>query len=98
MNQETRCFVSPEADGVVLHRRAGRYLIQFGGPFAPPEAYEALLDDFVRYAQERKLQLVGVQLQRRDAEIYARHGFTVNQVGASYAVDLENFSLQGTRF
>src|SRR6266540_884031 len=28
----------------------------------------------------------------------ARHGFTVNQVGASYAVDLAGFGLRGTRF
>src|SRR5207248_3077260 len=41
---------------------------------------------------------VSVQLSRADAELYARGGFTVNQVGASYALDLAEFSLHGTRF
>ena len=39
-----------------------------------------------------------VQLQQADARQYAAAGFTINQVGASYAVDLARFTLEGTRF
>src|SRR5436305_6686945 len=30
--------------------------------------------------------------------MYAQHGFTVNQLGASYSIDLTRFGLRGTRF
>jgi lysylphosphatidylglycerol synthetase-like protein (DUF2156 family) len=55
-----------------------------------------LLDAFV--AQARPRRVVAVQLQRPDAELYAAHGFTVNQLGASYAVELAGFTLRGSRF
>jgi lysylphosphatidylglycerol synthetase-like protein (DUF2156 family) len=72
--------------------------VQFGGPFAPPSHYLSLLRAFLEFAQQQQRTVVAVQLQRRDAEQYAREGFTVNQIGSSYVVDLDTFTLQGTRF
>lgn len=91
-------FTAPGADGVVVYRRTGRYIVQFGGPFADPGSYETLLKAFRGYVRDQGLRLVAVQLQRADAGLYARHGFTVNQMGASWAVRLPEFSLRGTRF
>jgi lysylphosphatidylglycerol synthetase-like protein (DUF2156 family) len=91
-------FTSPARPGVIVYRTAGRHLVQFGGPFAPAESGVELLKEFLRLAAEQDRTVVAIQLQRADAEIYARHGFTVNQVGASYAVDLDEFSLRGTAF
>jgi lysylphosphatidylglycerol synthetase-like protein (DUF2156 family) len=98
MNDDKEVFTLPGAEGVVLHRQAGRYLVQFGGPFAPPDSYDSLLDAFLAHARRQGLRVVGVQLQRSDAEAYVRHGFTVNQIGASWAVRLPEFSLRGTKF
>ncbi|MGX1544233.1 bifunctional lysylphosphatidylglycerol flippase/synthetase MprF [Streptomyces adustus] len=98
MNTGNELFTVPDADGVVVYRQAGRHLVQFGGPFAGPGSYERLLTAFQDHAQERELRLVAVQLQRADAEIYARLGWTVNQIGASWAVGLPDFTLRGTRF
>ncbi|GGM16925.1 bifunctional lysylphosphatidylglycerol flippase/synthetase MprF [Micromonospora yangpuensis] len=88
----------PDRPGLVVYRRTGRFLVQFGGPFAPAGSYRDLLAGLVRMADEQELELVAVQLQRADAEVYAESGFTVNQIGASYACDLAAFSLRGTRF
>lgn len=98
MNQGTSAFSTQRTEGVIMYRRAGKYLVQFGGPFAPEDSVEPLLARFIDYARSQGLSLVGVQLQRADAEVYVRHGFTVNQVGASYAVSLDTFTLRGTRF
>jgi lysylphosphatidylglycerol synthetase-like protein (DUF2156 family) len=98
LNGGNQMFTVPDLDGVVVYRRTGRHLVQFGGPFAAPEAYDGLLKGFTAFAREQELGLVGVQLQRRDAEIYVRQGFTVNQIGASWAVPLPGFTLHGTRF
>ncbi|MFI8303002.1 DUF2156 domain-containing protein [Streptomyces sp. NPDC085927] len=98
LNSGNSTFTAPGLDGVIVYRRTGRHAVQFGGPFAADEAYDPLLASFRRQMEEEGLSLVGVQLQRADAERYARHGFTVNQIGASWAVALEDFSLRGTRF
>lgn len=98
LNSGNEVFTSPTAQGVIVYRRAGRYLVQFGGPFADEDSYEELLRQFVAYAHQQGLRVVGVQLQREDAGVYARNGFTVNQIGASWAVGLPDFTLRGTRF
>jgi lysylphosphatidylglycerol synthetase-like protein (DUF2156 family) len=98
LNQGTDAFTSPDVPGVIAYRKAGNYLVQLGGAFAPPESYEQLLEAYLAYAREHGYSLVGVQLQRADAEIYARHGFTINQIGASWAVSLPEFSLRGSKF
>lgn len=98
MSQGTSAFTVPGLDGIIAYRRAGRYLVQFGGPFAAPDDYAPLLDRFVAHAHEQDLEVVGAQLQRADAEVYADRGFTVNQFGASWVVHLPDFTLRGTRF
>ncbi|HWH01643.1 MAG TPA: DUF2156 domain-containing protein [Pilimelia sp.] len=98
MNEGNCVFVAPGLPGAVAYRAAGDHLVQFGGPFAPEEAYEPLLAAFEAFAVEEDRRLVAVQLQGQDARRYARRGWTVNQVGASYAVELAGFSLAGTRF
>jgi len=98
LNSGNEVFTSPATQGVIVYRRAGRFLVQFGGPFADEDSREELLRRFLAYAQEQGLRVVGVQLQRADADMYARNGFTVNQIGASWAVGLADFTLRGTRF
>lgn len=98
LNRGNEVFTAPGLDGLVVYRRSGRHLVQFGGPFVAPEAYDALLERFTAFAREQDLGLVGVQLQRQDAGAYRRQGFTVNQIGASWAVHLPDFTLRGTRF
>jgi lysylphosphatidylglycerol synthetase-like protein (DUF2156 family) len=98
VNEGNSYFRLPGVSGVVVYRPAGRYLVQFGGPFAPDESYAELLAGFREFAREQGRTVVGVQLQSHDAELYVKQGFTVNQVGASYAIDLTKFSLQGTKF
>ena len=39
-----------------------------------------------------------MQLQAKDAELYDANGFTVNQMGSSFAVSLDDFTLRGKPF
>jgi lysylphosphatidylglycerol synthetase-like protein (DUF2156 family) len=98
LNTGNRYFTVPGLPGVVAYRPAGRYLVQFGGPFASRVDYAELLRAFLRLAGQQRRRVVAVQLQRADAEVYATHGFMVNQLGASYALRLDGFSLRGGRF
>ncbi|MEU4657101.1 DUF2156 domain-containing protein [Streptomyces sp. NPDC023723] len=95
LNSGNEYFRDDRFDGACAYRKSGRYVLQFGGPFTAPEHRARLLEAFVAHAGRR---LVAIQLQRADAELYAAGGFTVNQIGASYAVDLSRFTLRGSRF
>lgn len=91
-------FRLPGEPGVIVYRPVGDRLVQFGGPFAPRPVRPRLLAAFAEFARERAARVVAVQLQSADAELYVEHGFTVNQMGASYALELAQFTLAGTRF
>jgi lysylphosphatidylglycerol synthetase-like protein (DUF2156 family) len=96
LNDGNSCFTCPDVEGVVVYRESGRYLVAFGAPFGPDPA--GLLRRFVAYARGRGRRVVAIQVQQSDVDTYAAAGFTVNQVGASYAVDLPEFTLRGSRF
>ncbi|WP_369231280.1 bifunctional lysylphosphatidylglycerol flippase/synthetase MprF [Streptomyces sp. R21] len=98
LNSGNEYFTRPGTLGVVVFRRAGRHLIQFGGPFAAEPDRPELLGAFLEFARENRRKVAAVQLQRADADLYARSGFTVNQIGSSYALHLPEFTLKGSRF
>jgi lysylphosphatidylglycerol synthetase-like protein (DUF2156 family) len=98
LNQGNSYFTKPGVPGVVVYRPCGHRLVQFGGPFAPDNSYRELLECFTAFARADGMNVVAIQLQQRDAVRYAEAGYAVNQVGASYAVDLSEFSLRGSRF
>ena len=98
VNQGNSYHTLRDTPGVIVYRTAGDYLVQFGGPFAPADAHGPLLASFVDLAARQGRQIVAVQLQAADAGPYLERGFTVNQIGASFAVDLTTFTLRGTRF
>jgi lysylphosphatidylglycerol synthetase-like protein (DUF2156 family) len=96
LNSGNSHFTAPGLAGVVVHRRSGRYLVVFGAPFGPDRA--ALLRAFTAHARAMRCRVVAIQAQESDVDIYAAAGYTVNQIGASYAVDLSAFTLRGSRF
>jgi len=91
-------FTHPAAPGVIAYRTVGRHLVQFGGPFAPAAHRAQLLRRFGEFAAAGGRRVVAVQLQSSDTDTYAAAGYTVNQIGASYAVDLAEFTLRGSKF
>lgn len=98
VNENNSYFQLPGLPGVIVYRQAGRYLVQFGGPFAPSDTRGLMLSEFIDFAAEQRREIVGVQLQGADTGPYLERGFTINQIGASYAVDLTKFTLSGTPF
>jgi lysylphosphatidylglycerol synthetase-like protein (DUF2156 family) len=88
----------PDVPGVIVYRPTGRYLVQFGGPFAPKTARPRLLRAFLDLAAGQDREIVTIQLQGADTAEYLDEDFTVNQIGASYALRLDTFSLRGTAF
>ncbi|WP_330290847.1 bifunctional lysylphosphatidylglycerol flippase/synthetase MprF [Streptomyces sp. NBC_00576] len=98
LNSGNEFFLDERHDGVCAFRPAGRHLLQLGGPFAADGDRAGLLDAFLDRAATGRRRVIAVQLQAADAQLYASRGFTVNQMGASYAVDLARFTLRGSPF
>jgi lysylphosphatidylglycerol synthetase-like protein (DUF2156 family) len=99
MNDGTEHYMDPDIEGFVAYRPAGRgHAIQLCGPVAAADDRLPLLESFKRWAKTEKRRITAVQLTRDDGELYAHNGFTVNQFGTSYGIDLEAFTLRGTRF
>ncbi|MFL6127177.1 bifunctional lysylphosphatidylglycerol flippase/synthetase MprF [Actinophytocola sp.] len=94
LNSGNSHFTVPGLDGVITYREAGRRLVQFGGPVGDP----ALLAHFTAFARATRRRVVAIQVQADDVPVYEAAGYTVNQVGASYAVDLARFTLRGKKF
>jgi len=98
LNDATERFTTPGIDGVVAYRLAGRRtVVQLGGAFADPADQPQLVTAFAEFARAQHRRVVAVQLMRPDAELYAGHGFTVNQFGADYARALPEFNLRGRK-
>jgi lysylphosphatidylglycerol synthetase-like protein (DUF2156 family) len=99
LNEGTRRYADPELDGFIAYRLAGRrHALQLCGPVAAPSERQPLLRSFLGWAAAERRRVTAVQLSREDAELYADHGFRVNQLGASYSIDLARFTLRGRRF
>src|SRR5262249_10783340 len=98
LNTGTDYFRVPGLDGVLPYREAGGYLFQFGGVFAARADVEPLLDAFRQFARTRGLGICGVQVPEHEVDLYAGHGFRLNQMGCSYTLSLGAVSLRGTRF
>ncbi|MGW4059304.1 bifunctional lysylphosphatidylglycerol flippase/synthetase MprF [Amycolatopsis sp. NPDC004747] len=98
LNEGNEYFHADGIEGFVCYRPHGRRWIQFGGPFTGAGSRKELQSRFLDSAHAHGRKVIGVQLQRSDAELLAELGLTVNQVGASYAVELASYSLRGKKF
>lgn len=98
LDDDTSLFRTPGIDGFLAYRRQGRWLLQIGGAYAAAPDRLPLLRAFLARADHEQRRVLAVQLQARDAQDLWRLGFTVNQLGASYALPVASFTLRGRHF
>lgn len=97
-NEGTR-FYRAALDGQIAYRSAGRrHLISLCGPMAALDERPRLVQSFRTWGAKQGRRITAVQLLREDAEQYAEAGFSVNQLGTSYSIDLDGYTLRGTKF
>ncbi|MEW2530863.1 DUF2156 domain-containing protein [Streptomyces sp. NPDC047071] len=95
MNHGTHHHLGVRAPGVIAYRMRGRRAVQLGGPFAAPEHRGTLLDEFRDALPRPGRPLTVAQLRTDDVSLYEARGFTVNQFGSTYAIDLQCFTMRG---
>lgn len=98
LSSRNRRFTVPGLDGFISYRKQGKHIFSMGGVHAAAGSREALLDHFLAEASRQHLNVIAVQVRESQAEMFRARGFTVNQLGSSYGLKLQGFSLAGTRF
>src|SRR5205823_10187960 len=88
-------FVSRGIPGFVAYRKQGKHLWMFGGVHARPQHAGELLDRFLNFAARERLRPAAIQVRQDQVELFAGRGFTVNQLGSTFAVSLADFSMAG---
>jgi lysylphosphatidylglycerol synthetase-like protein (DUF2156 family) len=96
LSRRNRMFVVENIRGFIAYRTKGKHIWLFGGVHAHPEDAGALLDRFLEFANERHYRVAAVQVRESQVDLFAGRGFTVNQLGSTYAVSLNSFSLGGS--
>jgi lysylphosphatidylglycerol synthetase-like protein (DUF2156 family) len=89
-------FASDGIKGFIAYREQGRHLVAFGGVHAPASSQAELLDRFLAHAASRDRRVIVVQLREPQIHMFLDRGFTVNQLGTSFALTLRHYSLRGT--
>jgi phosphatidylglycerol lysyltransferase len=93
LNEGTEHFRLAGCPGVIAYRSTRSYLFQLGGPFAPEGERRRLLDGFRVFAREKRRKICALQVRPGDLGVYAEAGFRLNQLGTSYTLDVDRFSL-----
>jgi len=93
-NNDTSHFMAADVPGIIAYRLRGRTVFVLGGPFAAENDRGRLLDQFTDEVVGRR-QMVAVQVRQHDAGLFQERGFTVDQFGSSYSVNLAEFTTKG---
>jgi lysylphosphatidylglycerol synthetase-like protein (DUF2156 family) len=83
--------------GFVAYRDHGRHRFAFGGVHAPADAAAHLLDAFLGEAARNRRRVAAVQVRAAQVPLFRARGFTVNQLGSTFGLDLGRFSMAGTK-
>ncbi len=99
LNRGTRRWQCPHTPGVVAYRDRGRSRLQVLGPIAADiEARLVVQRAFLAQARAQRRLSVAIQLQAHDVPIFEELGYRVTQVGSSWALPTDRYTLAGKPF
>lgn len=96
LSRRNRIFTMPGVPGFVSYRKRGGHLVAFGGVHTKNEHWATLLDGFIKFADSQRRRVLAVQVRSNQVALFAERGFTVNQFGTNFAVQLQGYSLAGS--
>ncbi len=73
-------------------------LISVGGILASQNDKEQTLKDFLKYCKDKKYQYLFLHFPKEDIPVFENNSLLINQLGASYTIDIKNYSLEGKKF
>lgn len=97
LSSRNQRFVLDDCPGFIAYRERGLHFIVFGGIHAYGEHADSLLDAFIAFAEGRRRRVLVVQARQAQLPLLRMRGFSVNQLGSTYCLNLATHSLAGTR-
>ncbi len=98
-NKDTQNFINYKVPGLISYRLAGKnHVVMAAGLSAKSRDKDVLLEDFMTWVKGQGKKIIAIQMLREDADVLARHNFTVNQIGTSYSLALDKFKISGSPF
>ncbi len=88
-------FFSEDERAFVAYRVVRGVAIVSGDPIGPPDAFDRLLDRFVRFSRARGWRVAILGASERLLDLYARHGLRALYHGDEAVLDVDSFSLDG---
>ncbi|KIH86022.1 DUF2156 domain-containing protein [Pseudomonas batumici] len=98
LSSDISTFTVEGLAGYLPFQDDGKCLFILTGVISAADNRESLLKAFISHAVEHGRELCCVQLRQDQAPLFERLGFQVNQMGCSYTLDLERFSMAGSPF
>jgi lysylphosphatidylglycerol synthetase-like protein (DUF2156 family) len=97
LSPRNQLFSTPDARGFIAYREQGHHFVVLGGVHAYGAQPGLLLDRFLDFAAKQGRKILVVQLRQDQVPLFLDRGFTVNQLGSSFSLSIDGFSLRGTR-
>ena len=97
LSRNNRFFTVENINGFIAYRDHGHHRISLGGVHAEDAVRGRLLDDFLIETKQAKLKPLMVQLPQSQVELCQQRGMVTNQLGATFALPLADYSFAGTR-
>lgn len=95
LSERNQKFTAEGLNGFISYRRQGKHFWMFGGVHAAAQHADELLQQFLDFAAQQRQSVGAVQVPGNQVDLFAQHGFTVNQMGSTYAVALNDYSFAG---
>lgn len=96
-NPGARMFVNDMGNAIGI-TQSGRHVIAIGGLMGPEAGRADLLAEFQCWCSASKLRPMFAHFPMEDVSVLNAGGFRVNQIGASYSIDLRDYKMQGGKF
>ncbi len=91
-------FFTLQGKGCVGYSRYKNTVVCLGGLMAAPPHRHDLLQEFLRWCAAERLQPLFLHFPETDIPLLNTAGCKVNQVGACYSINLQDYTMAGKRF
>lgn len=98
LNPGVRFFRPDSGDGVIGYIVHGRAHVCIGGLIAAVEYKQALLRAWLDWVERAAGFPIFVHVTRHDVDVLHAAGLQINQIGASFTIDMSTYDMQGRPF
>lgn len=99
LNKDVEYFEDPNIEGIIAYRLAGRRCIAvIAGIITSQENKKTFWAAFEEFAKSKRRKVIVAHFLQDDIKFLDAKKYRINQIGASYAVGLDEYEISGKKF